>query len=160
LAVDQLLHQFAPTRKEAQAHYRQFVATGVDTPSPWTQLHGQMWLGDTAFLARMDTLVQEQTWSEVPAAQKQPLRPTVDEVLQQVCDVYGLAREALLTRRHQAAFQAAIYLLHRAAHLSLKNVAALGGVSPSRVSHIQREIERGEPPTCLQRLLDNYRLTS
>lgn len=160
LAVESLLHQFAPTRAAAQAQYRQFVAAGVHTPSPWTQLQGQMWLGDAVFLARMDTLVQGQTWSEVPAVQRQPLRPTVDEVLQHVCDVYGVAREELLTRVHQPAFQAAIYLLRRAANLPLKEVAALGGVSPSRVSHIQRAIEHGTLPVSLQRIMEHYHLTS
>jgi len=160
LAVDQLLRQFAPTREDAQAHYCQFVAAGVGTPAPWEQLHGQMWLGDAAFLARMDTMVRDQAWSDVPSAQTQPLRLTPAEVLQQVSDVYGVTRHDLLTRMHQPAFQAAIYLLRRAANLPLKDVVALGEVSPSRVSHIQRALERGEPPARLQRLMAHYRLPS
>ena len=32
--------------------------------------HGHMWLGDAAFLARMDTRVRDQTRSEIPAAQR------------------------------------------------------------------------------------------
>jgi hypothetical protein len=42
LDVAGLLRQFAPTREAAQMQYRQFVTEGVDTPAPWTQLHGQM----------------------------------------------------------------------------------------------------------------------
>jgi putative transposase len=66
LVVDPLLQQFAPTREEAQAQYRQFVAAGVATAAPWEQLHGQMWLGDASFLARMDALIRDQAWAEVP----------------------------------------------------------------------------------------------
>jgi hypothetical protein len=40
LDVDWLLRQFGPSREVSQARYRQFVAGGLDTPSPWQQLHG------------------------------------------------------------------------------------------------------------------------
>ena len=41
----------------------------------------------------------------------------------------------------QDVFQVTVYLLRRAANLSLKEVSALAGVSPPRISQIQRAIE-------------------
>jgi hypothetical protein len=56
----------------------------------------------------MDAMVQDPAWADVLSAQTQPLRPTPEEVLQQVGAIYGVAREDLLNRMHQPAFQAAI----------------------------------------------------
>jgi putative transposase len=53
LAVDGLLAQFAKRRSVAQARYAQFVADGSKAPSPWTQLKGQVFLGDETFVKKM-----------------------------------------------------------------------------------------------------------
>ena len=126
--------------------------------SPWEQLRGRMWLGDEAFRARMERRIQGQSWSNVPSAYTQPLRPTPDEVLQQVSAAYAIPRERVLDRSCQQAFQAALYLLRRAANLSLRDVASLSGVSPSRVSHIQRQIEQGKTNESLRQLICLYKV--
>ena len=53
LAVDGLLAQFAQERSTAQTRYAQFVAEGVNAPSPWRSLTGQVFLGDEAFVERV-----------------------------------------------------------------------------------------------------------
>ena len=47
----------------------------------------------------------------------------------------------IVTRRHAESYQTAAWMLRIAANLSLKDTADVFGVSPSRISHIQRMIE-------------------
>jgi REP element-mobilizing transposase RayT len=53
LAVDGLLAQFAKRRRRAQERYAQFVAEGIKAGSPWSNLKGQVFLGDEQFVQRM-----------------------------------------------------------------------------------------------------------
>lgn len=52
-AIDGLLARFAKRRSLAQQCYAQFVAEGIKAPSPWTNLKGQVFLGDEQFVRRM-----------------------------------------------------------------------------------------------------------
>jgi len=53
LAVDGLLAQFGNRRAEARRRYAKFVAEGLDRPSVWNELKGQIFLGGEAFVKRM-----------------------------------------------------------------------------------------------------------
>jgi len=66
--------------------------------------------------------------------------------------------ESLSGRVHQAPLRAAVLLLRRACNLPLKEVSAMAGVSPSRVSKIQSHIERTEPSGPTATLLDRYKV--
>jgi len=55
--------------------------------------------------------------------------------------VYGLAASGVVARTHPEAYQCAVWLLRRAANESLREIAQQFGVSPSRVSQIQRTVE-------------------
>ena len=92
--------------------------------APWNRLQGQIWLGDAVFLKRM------------------------------ALSAYGMADEKRLrSRGHQEAFQGgSIYC--GVANLLLLAVAKRSGVSPSRISKIQRTIEIANPPVVLRQLLD------
>ncbi len=149
---------FGSSREDAMVASRQFVIEGVGRASPWEQLRGQMWLGDEVFRSRMEGRMQSQSWSNVPSAQTQPFRPTLEEVLQQVSAAYAISRENVLDRSCQSAFQAAVYLLRRAANLTLREVASLAGVSPSRVSHIQRQMEQSKMDDSLRQLIQMYKV--
>lgn len=92
----------------------------------------------------------------VPHAQAKPLRPRAQTLLLEVARAFDLTREQLLRREHQPAFQAAVYLLRRAANLSLKETAELTGVSPSRISRIQSDMERSKPDGIVARVLAMY----
>jgi hypothetical protein len=65
------------------------------------------------------------------------------------------APQAVLERSTRAAFQATVYLLRRAANLSLREVREVAGISPSRISQIQRLIETEGADTRLAELIAN-----
>jgi len=49
LAVPEVLGLFGKSERVAQLAYRQFVEEGIGQPSPWSQVRGQIFLGDEAF---------------------------------------------------------------------------------------------------------------
>jgi len=59
--------------------------------------------------------------------------------------VYGVAVRDLVSRSHPESYYCAAWLLRRAANEPLRVVAQRFGVSASRISHIQRALERGAP---------------
>ena len=139
--------------------YERFVQQGVGRDSPWRNLKGQIWLGNDAFLRRMERLADSKPAAEVPRVQRRPARLDAEAVTVAVLSRYGLVGEKeLRARDHQEAFQAWLYLLRRAANLSLRQVAKRGGVSPSRVSKIQRKIEAVDPSATLRKLLEKCKV--
>jgi putative transposase len=80
LAVDGLLSQFGPSREEARRRYRSFVHEGVGE-SIWQGLRQQIYLGDEAFVTRMQRNAQTagDTLS-VPQAQRRPPAPTLGQI--------------------------------------------------------------------------------
>ncbi|GJL67179.1 MAG: transposase [Nitrospirales bacterium] len=134
------IHQFFHRSKgEARRRYQQFVRNGLNEPSPWKHVRGQIFLGREPFLASMAKLVKRQPGENV--ARARPTRLTGKQVLTRVGLVYSLKPHELLTREHQGAYQCAAWLLRRVANEPLGVVADRFGVSPSRISHIQRTLE-------------------
>ena len=80
LAVDGLLSQFAPSREEARRRYRSFVHEGVGE-TIWQGLRQQIYLGDEAFVTRMQRNAQiaGDTLS-VPRAQRRPPAPPLAQI--------------------------------------------------------------------------------
>jgi len=138
--------------------YRQFVRQGIKASSPWDSLRGQIWLGSDEFRERMAPRVADQNLDAVPNAQTRPDRATPEEALDAVATAFGVERKQVLSRAHQAAFQAAVLLLRRACNLPLKEVSAMAGISPSRVSKIQSHIERAKPSGPTTTLLDRCKV--
>ncbi len=136
--VHRLFHR---TEAGAQSRYQQFVREGVEAPSPWAQVRGQIFLGREPFLKKMASLVKTQSLMNVPRVQTDPTRLTGEEVLVRVGQVYALAPQDLLARVDSEAYQCAAWLLRRVANEPLGKVAGRFGVSPSRISHIQRALE-------------------
>jgi putative transposase len=149
LDVPSVLALFDPSVSTAQAAYRRFVADGVNQPSPWKDVTGQIYLGSSDFLERIELLTQGQSPANIPRAQIQPTRVSADEVLTHVASTYRVGVGALLSRSHRDAYHTAVYLLRRAANEPLQTVAIRFRVSPSRISKIQREVE-GRPRTLAQ----------
>ena len=157
LDVDWILDQLG-SRGRVGA-YERFVRQGMGEESPWAHLKGQIWLGDEVFLQRMERLAQGKPVANVPRAHTRPTRLSAHAVTQAVLSAYRIADEKTLrSRNDQAAFQAWLYLLRRAANLPLREVARQGTVSPSRVSKIQRAIEAGPIPASLRQLLDRCKV--
>lgn len=158
LQVDWVLSNFAADRTDARLAYRRFVAEGMDAPTPWKSLHGQIWLGGRAFRQRMSRLLEQDVLEAVPKVQVCPERPSREEVVAAVADAFETTSEAVLDRSHQAAFKTVVYLLRRACNLRLAETAEIAGVSPSRISRIQAELERGELPEATEKLLTKYKV--
>lgn len=138
--------------------YRQFVAEGLDQPSVWNHLRGQIYLGGEAFLKRMERLVHSKPAWGISQVQLQPLRPAAEEVVKVVGHAFRISPSRVLDRSHQQAYQAAVYLLRRVANLSLRDLAERVGVSPGRISQIQAYIEREQAEGKLAGLLRNYKV--
>ncbi|HWQ94930.1 MAG TPA: addiction module toxin RelE, partial [Gammaproteobacteria bacterium] len=81
LAVDGLLEQFAKRRSLAQQRYAQFVREGIKAASPWSNLKGQVFLGDEQFVQRMQAHHQSgKDDVQIPRAQRRPPPPTLAEI--------------------------------------------------------------------------------
>lgn len=73
LAVDGLRAQFAKRRSLAQQRYAQFVAEGIKAASPWSNLKGQVFLGDDEFVQSMQAHFQPCKGDvQIPPAQRRP----------------------------------------------------------------------------------------
>jgi len=156
LEIDWLLAQFGGDRRSARVAYRRFVRQGLAAMSPWENLKGQIWLGDEAFLAHMESRVKGEPLDNVARCQRMPTQPTKEDVLAAASRVFDVREVKLLDRSNQEAFQGVVYLLRRAANLSLTEVATLSGVSSSRVSHIQAAAEKARPSLRLSILLKMF----
>ena len=142
LAVAPVLKAFASAEEGPRKGYRSYVAEGKGVPSPLAEVRAQMYLGDNAFLRDMATRIRDLPADQVPAAMLHPDRPTAAAIIAAVAQAAGVPETSVLNRHeHADVFQAAVYLLRRAANLSLKEVAAAASVSPPRISQIQRAIE-------------------
>lgn len=152
LHTKDLLGYFGSRAEHAAGQYAQFVQQGLHSASPWTQLRGQVWLGNAEFRERMEKQLGEGESREIPRAQQRPTQPTQEEVLGIVAAHFGIAASDAIGKQHRVAYHVGAYLLRRAANLPLNEVAHLFGVSPSRISHIQRKIEAGEHREALDSL--------
>ncbi|MHB1174723.1 MAG: REP-associated tyrosine transposase [Sulfuriferula sp.] len=87
LAVDGLLAQFAKRRSLAQQRYAQFVAEGIQVASPWSNLKGQVFLGDEQFVQRMQAHLQSgKDDVQIPLAQRRPPPPLLSEIARRALD--------------------------------------------------------------------------
>ncbi len=158
LEVEAVWSLFGSSQQQARVAYRRFVRQGIKSPSPWGELRGQMWLGGKEFLAKVERRLGALAMDEVPRAQRRPTRPTAEELLDAVASTFDVPPSAVLDRSHQPSFRAAVYLLRRVGNLPLKEVASRAGVSPSRVSKIQRQVEQQEVERPLRFLLEKYKV--
>jgi REP element-mobilizing transposase RayT len=152
LAADRVLRSLAKDRAQARRAYVRFVADAMNSPSPFSQLKRQIFLGSDAFIARMRRLLtgaQRRGIAQQPA----PRRPKVAQIVRAVAEAHDISRAAALERESGEPFKHAVYLLRRRANLPLRDVAAMAGVSIGRVSQIQGEIEASPPDAKLARCL-------
>ncbi len=74
-----LLNNFGKKREAAIQHYMQFVADGVQQPSPWSMLKGQIFLGADTFVEQVQAKRSSRKSSEIPKAQQRPVPKTMEE---------------------------------------------------------------------------------
>ncbi len=76
LTREWLLSQFGRERRTAQTRYRAFVAQGMEQPSPWGKLTGQILLGSEAFVKKLaGKLNAAKPLPEIPRRQRLAARP-------------------------------------------------------------------------------------
>jgi putative transposase len=82
LAVDGLLAQFAQRRSTAQVRYAQFVAEGMNAPSPWIEVKGQVFLGSDDFVEKMQKQMAKHLRGDVqiPVAQRRAPAKTLAQI--------------------------------------------------------------------------------
>ncbi len=115
--------------------------------------------------AGMVPTADEWPWSSYRATVGQCVLPAwlradwvLSHVVSAVADVFQITPQVVLDRSHQLAFKAAVYLLRRTCNLPLGEVARLGGVSPSRISRIQAELEKNAQTKAIEKLFRLYKV--
>ena len=83
LKVDWILCQFGNERKTAQKRYKEFVREGIQTKSPWKEVHGQILLGEDGFIEKIrELLAGKEKIKEIPRQQRYVGRPSLSEVFE------------------------------------------------------------------------------
>ena len=137
LAVDSLLANFNQRKGTARNAYAKFVEEGLERPSVWEKLRGQIYLGSEKFMEMMQKRVNNEDLTNVSRVQRQPSNPESDAIIAAVSKAYSISVANVLQRNHKEAFNAAVYLLRRVGNLPLRPVAEMAGISTGRVSQIQ-----------------------
>ena len=158
LACDWVLNRFDDKVPIARKFYQDFVLAGIDAPSPWAQLRGQIYLGSEQFLVAMAQLAAAQASDGVSRGQREPARPTAAAVLCCISAAFGIEPNQVRCRQNKEAFQAWVYLLRRAANLTLREAAQLAAVSPGRISQIQTQLESGGMTPIVAKLMQDYKV--
>lgn len=121
LQTEMLLAYFGQPRSQALRRFQSFVRAGTDQPPLWQNLRGQIYLGDDAFLSKMQTLTQPDI-QEIPRAQRRPL----------VQDLHSYVHSP--GNRHQAMVQA-----YATGHFTMLAIAQAFGVHYATVSRAIRK---------------------
>ena len=81
LTTDWILGQFSRTRAKAEKEYRQFVRWGIGKESIWTDVKGQVLLGEDDFVVGLsDHLKKNKDIPEIPKSQRYANRPALDKL--------------------------------------------------------------------------------
>ncbi|MEJ1370334.1 MAG: addiction module toxin RelE, partial [Candidatus Sedimenticola sp. (ex Thyasira tokunagai)] len=114
-----LLSGFAKRRSTAIRRYMQFVADGVQQPSPWDFLRQQVFLGSDTFVDEVLEKAEGRDLSEVPRIQRRGKPKSLDEYA------------ASAANRNEAMF-----LAYRSGGYTLKDISDYYGVHYSTVSRL------------------------
>ncbi len=101
LQTDGLLGQFHRQRSLAQQRYRRFVREGKGAARPWTELKGQVFLGDDAFVRRVRTRRPGKELKEIPRRQRYAGRPDLKTLFEKPKILTKTQRDLLIRRAHQ-----------------------------------------------------------
>jgi putative transposase len=126
LAIDGLLAQFAQRRSTAQARYGQFVAEGMNAPSPWKEVKGQVFLGSDDFVEKMQKHMAKHQRGDVqiPVSQRRAPAKTLAKI------------EESATSRNEA-----IALAHGTGVYSYQQIAEHFGIHFTTVGRVVRGLE-------------------
>ena len=125
LSVDWLLSVFSEQRTAATTKYTAFVTQGLNQPAPWERLKNQIYLGDKAFVDKMQCkMTLEQKLDDIPKIQKRQVAKPISYYAENC-----LNRDESITK----AYQSGAY--------SLKQIGDYFGLHYSRVSRIVKQTE-------------------
>jgi putative transposase len=99
LTTSWLLAQFSSRRKKAFKLYAQFVNEGIAHESPWRDLKGQIFLGDSAFVGEITSSVMEAS-KEVPRNQRYVHRPDLATLFPSEALITKDTRDKLMAEAH------------------------------------------------------------
>ena len=112
LQTDWILGQFGSHRAEAIAGYVAFIHAGARLPSVWTKLQGEIYLGSSAFVQKMQAQVEQKpALGEIPIAQRRPLTQPLAQFEAHYPRQEAMAR-AYLSGRHSMAAIALHFGVH------------------------------------------------
>jgi putative transposase len=96
-----LLSLFADTTATAQRRYQAFVREGLRAPSLWSEVKGQVLLGDEAFVRKLGPkLDSAKTAKEIPTAQRHAARPSLTQALKNLRPADVRARDRVIATLH------------------------------------------------------------
>lgn len=128
LTTNWILGAFGDIRESAERAYRDFVSQGSGQPSPWERLTNQIYLGDDAFVERMQSMLF-------------PKRPLRDIPKPQVL---APPRPLAWFSEQYPAREDAIAKAYLSGHYSLRQVGEHFGISDATVSRAVKRAESRE----------------
>jgi REP element-mobilizing transposase RayT len=144
LAVDHVLHQFAPDSTIAQAYYRAFVAEKIGDPrSPWEGLIGRLYLGNGSWLEKIKALIESKPRSDDhPREQRQICRPEMATIIPAVAQAFAVSEDEIRQGHGGMAREVAAWLGCYEGILTRRAIAAsLRLRSQGRVSGLIRQCD-------------------
>jgi len=124
LETDGLLAVFGKRRADARRRYAEFVSAGVGQASIWSALNRQVFLGDDAFVAKLQRKAQSDDVN-IPRAQRRPPAPSL----------------AAISRKHRGR-DAAMVVAHATGEYSYQQIGEHFGVHFTTVGRVVREAKR------------------
>ncbi|MCB1936220.1 MAG: transposase [Nitrosomonas sp.] len=114
LTTDWILSLFGKRKKIAMERYRQFVLEGVQHQAElWSNLKGQIYLGDEAFVTKMQKRIgKEKDDLNIPKQQKRPIAKSLSEIAAQHKDRNKAIIVAYKTGAYSQREIGAFYQLH------------------------------------------------
>lgn len=133
LTTDWLLARFDERKRKAQSRFTDFVKAGMQIKScPWTELKGQIYLGDESFVETLLRMIPagRDKLQEIPKTQKYASRPVLSELFK------GDARSNKRERNR------AIYKAHVERGYKLQEIADYLSMHYASISRIVVQVER------------------
>lgn len=98
LQIDWLLSQFSSDRRRAQELYKEFVLKGITKESPWKELKGQIFLGDSQFIAKIKSSLPDDR--EIPRSQRFAQRPSLSRLFAEPTQADKTVRNKTIHEAH------------------------------------------------------------
>jgi len=84
LTINWILSQFGSKKQTAQIKYKEFVLQGMQKESPWSEIQGQIFLGEEGFVEKFkDLLADKEQIKEIPRHQRYAGRPGLSDIFKQ-----------------------------------------------------------------------------